>query len=228
LRARALVPFLVGLSVAGSAAGSPARAQAPALAPAETAGPSPTLAAPTAPIARRRPIVALLFVGVQSIQNEGSRTGPGLRLGLIGGGRLGRGLSLNGEVAYDVLNPDLSLPGVTFYNFEAALAPLFHLPLPRGLEALIGPKLGLFRAGASGQGERQTTDGVYTGLLVGANLGAFVRVSQRNQIELGGLLGFDLEKALACRVNGDVGGTSCSAGALSVQEIVSASAGVLF
>lgn len=226
MRARAFLPFLVGLVIAGAAGGSTARAQAPA--PAASEAPSPTLAAPPPPIARRHPIVALLFVGVQSIQNEGSRTGPGLRLGLIAGGRLRGGLSLDGELAYDVLNPDLSLSGVTFYNFQAAAAPLFHLPLPRGVEALIGPKLGLFRAGASGQGERQTTDGVYTGLLVGANLGAFARVAQSNQIELGALVGFDLEKALACRVNGDVGGTSCSAGALPVQEIVSASAGVLF
>jgi len=228
LRARGLVPFLVGLAVAGLAGGPTARAQETAPAATGAAPPLPALAAP-APLERQRRVLALLFAGVQSIQNDGSSTGLGLRLGLVLGGRLDHRFSINGELSYDLLNPDHSVPGVIFYNFEAAAAPFFHLSLPWGTEALLGPKLGLFRAGASGQGERDATDAVYTGLLVGANLGAFVEISRRNEIEVGALVGFDLEKALGCRLNGNVGnGASCAAGDLPAQEIVSASAGVLF
>lgn len=220
------MPFVVGLTVAGLAGGPTARAQE---APAAAAGVAPSAPAAPAPLGRQRRILALLSAGLQSIQNDGSPTGPGLRLGLVLGGRLDDRFSINGEVAYDLLNPDHAVPGVIFYNFEAAAAPLFHLSLPRGTEALLGPKLGLFRAGASGQGERDATDAVYTGLLVGANLGAFVQVSRRNEIEVGALVGLDLEKALSCRLAGNVGnGASCTAGDLPVQGILSASAGVLF
>jgi hypothetical protein len=213
LGARRLVPFVLGLAVAGLASGSKVRAQ-------EAAPP---------PLEPHRQVLGLLFAGVQSIQNQGSSTGPGLRLGLVLGGRIDSRLSINAQVSYDILNPDRAVPGVSFYNFAAAAAPLFELSLPRGMRALVGPKLGLFRAGASGQGERDASDAVYTGLLVGANLGAFVRVSRRNEIDVGGLVGLDLEKALSCRVNGNVGnGASCAASGLPVQEIISASAGVLF
>lgn len=222
------MPFVVGLAAAALAGGDPARAQEVPAASTEAGPPSAALAAP-APFGRQRRILALLSAGLQSIQNDGSPTGLGLRLGLVLGGRLDDRFSLNGEVVYDLLDPDHAVPGVIFYNFEASAAPLFHLPLPWGTEALLGPKLGLFRAGASGQGERDATDAVYTGLLLGANLGAFVQVSRRNEIEVGALVGFDLEKALSCGLNGNVGnGASCTASALPVQEIISASAGVLF
>jgi hypothetical protein len=228
LRARRLVPFLVGLAVAGLARGSTGRAQEIPPAADGTAPSSAALAA-LPPLERHRRVLALLSAGVQSIQNEGSPTGPGLRLGLLLGGRLDNRFSINAELVYDVLNPDRAVPGVTFYDFEAVAAPLLHLSLPRGMQALAGPKLGLFRAGASGQGERDASDAVYTGLLVGANLGAFVRISRRNEIDVGGLVGLDLEKAFSCSVNGNVGnGVSCAAAELPVQELVSVSAGVLF
>ena len=69
--------------------------------------------------------------------------------------------SINGELRFDVLNPNNVNSGydVTMLELDLAVSPLFHVPFPNG-EFVVGPKLGLF-AGATGREvwRRQLRDG---------------------------------------------------------------------
>jgi hypothetical protein len=170
------------------------------------------------------------FIGVHSIQNSDVDTGPGLRVGGIGGLRLSDQLSLNGEVLYDLVNPNASLSGVSIYNVQVAAAPFFHAPVGPTADVIVGPKLGFFRYAASfdaGYGYTSSDFGE-NGLLVGVNAGGFFRVSP--MLSIGGLLTFDFEDALSCSGNDAYGYTtyvytSCRKESL---KMLSATAGILF
>ena len=87
---------------------------------------TPALQQP-APLPPRNPWLAMGFVGIHSFQNADLATGPGLRVGGIGGLRVNDQLSFNGEIVYDFVNPNSSLSGISFYNFQIAAAPFYHL-----------------------------------------------------------------------------------------------------
>jgi len=210
-------------------AGAPADPNAPpgAYPPPPAAGPPPTVAQP-APLTHN-PWLALPFLGIQSIQNSGSGTGPGLRVGGIGGLRASDQLSINGELVYDVINVNNSVPGESVYNFQFAAAPFYHLQASPTAEILLGPKVGFFRYGASASSYYGTVDEGINGLVVGANAGGFFRLS--NLLALGGMVNFDFEKPLSC--SGSVGGYStygsgCDASQIDSVKMISATVGALF
>jgi hypothetical protein len=149
-----------------------------------------------------KPFVLLPFIGLQSVQNNNSGTGPGLRVGGLVGGRLSEQLSFNGELLFDLENFSNVPAGESesAYFIQFALAPLFHVQASPSAEIVIGPKLGLFFEHASVSGNIGTYNlnlsGSTEGLLVGANLGAFFRLS--DALSLGGLINFDYMKMEWC------------------------------
>jgi hypothetical protein len=241
-RSLGVVSFVAGLSLFGLAS---ARAQDAAPAgypppPADPNAPPPgTYAAAPPPAAPpgayqpvpmappRSPWLILPFLGVQSIQNTGSGTGPGVRIGGIAGTRYGDQLSLNGELVYDVVNYDGPYTGVTSYNIQVAAAPFFHLPVGPMADVVVGPKVGYYRYGFSyDDGYGNTADFGYNGLLLGANAGAFFRMSP--MLALGGLVSFDWEKPVSCSGGDGYGAYYAACNTNDSLKMVSVGAGVLF
>ena len=212
--------FAVGLLVCGVASLQAARAQdaepsagdpsaTPSTDPNAPPGAHPVAPPAGAPPAVQqsgeasyKPYLLLPFVGLQSVQNENSGTGPGLRIGGFAGGRLAEQFSFNGELLFDLENFTNLPPGVSesSYIIQFAAAPLFHIPASPTAEIVIGPKLGLFfeHFSASGSGGTYAVNvsGSAEGLLLGANLGAFFRLS--DALSLGGLVNFDYMKPEWC------------------------------
>jgi hypothetical protein len=113
---------------------------------------------------------------------------------------LNQRISINGEVAVDVVNvsqraSDLSSESI----LQISVAPLVHLPV--GSSVLVaGPKVGIKRSWSSGsarlQGMTFDVDVDSFGWLVGANLGGFVGIYKR--MAVGGLFNFDYQNLISC------------------------------
>jgi hypothetical protein len=152
-----------------------------------------------------KPFVLMPFVGVQSIQNANSNTGPGLRIGGVVGARMTDQFSFNGELLFDLENFSNVPPGFdeSAYFIQAAAAPLFHVQASPTAEIVLGPKLGMFvdHVSASGGLGAYTVNlsGNAEGYLLGANVGAFFRVS--DALSLGGLVNFDYLREEWCSAN---------------------------
>jgi len=187
---------------------------------------APAIAQPAPP--PRNPWLAMGFIGVHSFQGDNFATGPGLRVGGIGGLRVNDQLSFNGELVYDVVNPNDSVSGISFYNFQVAAAPFYHLQASPTAEVVIGPKVGFYRFAASGGNSYYSVDSGDNGLVLGANVGAFVRVSPL--VAIGGMLSFDYEKPLSCSTNSAYYsyGNSCDTSAEPTPKLLSVAAGALF
>ncbi len=152
-----------------------------------------------------KPYLLMPFIGVQSEQNDNSNTGPGLRVGGLFGGRINEQFSFNGELLFDWENLSNIPAGLnaSAYFIQLGAAPLFHGQVSPTAEIVIGPKLGFFFAHASESGTfaGMTLDGSASteGLVLGANLGAFFRLS--DSLSLGGLFNFDYLRAEWCTVS---------------------------
>jgi hypothetical protein len=212
-----IASFAAGLLLCGIASSRPARAQdaePQAGNPAATASTDPNAAPSGAyqvpppggatPAVQQsgappyKPFVLMPFIGFQSIQNENSGTGPGLRIGGLVGSRINEQFSFNGELSFDLWNLS-DVPAnasESVYLLQFAAAPLFHLQASPTAEIVLGPKLGLFVQHASLSYYGQAASSGAEGLLVGANLGAFFRVS--DALSLGGLVNFDYMKMEWC------------------------------
>ena len=108
-RSTRIVSFAAGLLVWGIASLQAARAQdADPNAPPPGASQVPPGGAPPAVersgAAPYKPFVLMPFVGIQSIQNDNSGTGPGLRIGGLVGARINEQFSFNGELLFDLEN----------------------------------------------------------------------------------------------------------------------------
>ncbi len=237
------VSFVAGLLVCGIASLPAARAQdaePPAGYP-----PAPPVVDPNAPppgaspapqpggappavqqsgAASYKPFLLMPFIGIQSIQNENSGTGPGLRVGGLIGARLSDQFSFNGELLFDLWNISNVPTGISesAYVVQFAAAPLFHVQASPTAEIVVGPKLGGFfeHASISGSYGGLTLDssGSAEGLLVGANLGAFFRLS--DALSLGGLLNFDYMRMEWC--SNDAGNCTPSTDGLKVISFTGA------
>ena len=182
-----------------------------------------------APPPPHNPWVAMAFIGVHSFQNDNFATGPGLRIGGIGGLRVNDQFSFNGEIVYDFVNLNASPSGISVYNFQIAAAPFFHLQASPSAEVVIGPKIGFYRFAISGSDDYgSSVDSGDNGLVLGANVGAFVRLSPL--VAIGGMLSFDYEKPLSCSTNSTYGvyASGCDTSAEPSPKMISAAAGALF
>ena len=153
-----------------------------------------------------KPFLLMPFIGLQSDQSASSSdTGPGLRVGGLVGGRINEQFSFNGELLFDWENLNDIPPGVSAsaYLIQFAAAPLFHVQASPTAEIVVGPKLGLFFGHVSSSqsfgGLTQDMSGSSEGLLLGANLGAFFRVSEA--LSVGGLFNFDYMRAEWCSLS---------------------------
>jgi hypothetical protein len=212
--------FVAGILVSGFASLPGARAQdaeppagyPPATAPTDpNAAPPGAYAAAPAPSARPpaaqtaavaySPAVLMPFIGIHSIQNDNSGTGPGLRVGGLVGARMSDQFSFNGEALFDLWNPSNVPAGasVSAYVIQVSAAPLFHLQASPIAEIVLGPKLGFFYDHADISAYGTDLNGGSEGFLVGANLGAFFRVS--DALSLGALFNFDYLRAEWCSNN---------------------------
>jgi len=188
--------LISGRAAAEPAANQPAAAE-PVAAPSPEAAAQPTPRVAAAPAATRAPAAAPRWregfqfvpsIGVHSIQGDGGEgTGPGLRVGLMGGQRVIELLSLNVSLVYDRANIDT--PQASGNAFDIGFSPLFHFPLEK-LEIVAGPVAGIFL--------NQLTFGTSSdawsyGWTAGANAGAMFQVGSR--VHLGGILNFSLHNA---------------------------------
>jgi hypothetical protein len=163
---------------------APAPAPVAAAAPPGWPAPAPT----RAPNPHRRRLVALPYVGINSYQGDsGKGVDPGLHIGALLGGRIGRIFSINGELTFDFLNLSNTAPDASSFSLDIDLAvsPLFHIPVKR-VELVVGPKLGLELNVRSFTQADMTSTGRSLGTVFGLNTGAFVSVSRG--VALGGML----------------------------------------
>ena len=167
-----------------------------------------------------KPAVLMPFIGIHSIQNDGVNTGPGLRVGGIVGARLSDQFSFNGEALFDLWNPSNVPSGasVSAYVIQVSAAPLYHAQISPTAEIVVGPKLGFFYDHQSTSGNvygiALDSSSNFEGLLLGANLGAFFRLS--DALSLGGLVNFDYMRAEWCS---NSGGGTCTTGGDGLKVI---------
>ena len=160
-------------------------------------------------------------VGVHSIQGDaGQSKGPGLRLGLMAGSRMGEAWSLNVGFAFDKVNWDV--PNASDYVFDLGFNPLFHFPNGK-LEIVAGPVLGVFLDKGAVEAGTLVTDTWTYGWTLGANAGLLFPVGSKARV--GGLLNFFLRNPIkACITGADMclseGLTSPKVLALSVAAIL--------
>jgi hypothetical protein len=175
------------------------------------------------------PLVAMPFLGVESIQNSAATgEGPGLRIGGIVGARLNDLVSINGEAAFDLSNLNNVPAGdsASEYTFQLSFAPLIHLVPPAApIEIALGPKLGFFHVGESVSQNGAEQDASLTGWLAGLNVAVFGRLS--DTLSLGGLFSFDYEKATTCSISPDTFG-NCSTDGADGIKVIAFSAAALF
>jgi hypothetical protein len=183
-------------------------------------------------VASRSSVVAMPFLGVESIQNSSATDeGPGLRLGVILGVRLNDQVSLNGEAVLDISNLENVAPGVdaSEHTFQLAVAPLFHIITPGApVELALGPKIGFFHVGASSSdGVGDELDATADGWLVGLNAALFGRLS--DSVAMGGLFSFDYERATTCSFGGSTGAYygTCSTNGEGIK-VISFNAAAMF
>jgi hypothetical protein len=132
---------------------------------------------------------------------------PGLRTGLLLGGRLGPQVSGNAELVIDLLNPDTPEGvSITEFFFDLTFSPLLHAPLSPTTQFVLGPKLGVFMLAesASAQGESATVWG--WGWVVGANAGI---VASQGSTRLGVLTSFTARNPLKVCIDTATSGEQC-------------------
>ena len=157
-------------------------------------------------------------VGLHSIQGDSGRgSGPGLRLGLLAGSRMGEIWSLNIGFAFDVGNKDA--PDTSDYVFDIGFSPLFHFPLER-VEIVAGPIAGVFvDKGAAGAGTFAADTWTY-GWTAGANAGVLFQAGSK--VRLGGLFNFFVRSPFkSCLTAG--GTDTCFSDNLPSQKVLSLS-----
>jgi hypothetical protein len=166
------------------------------------------------------------MIGINSFQGDSGRgTGPGLRLGLLGGSRLSEHLSLNIGFAFDVVNLDVP-PGANAsrYVFDVGFNPLFHFPLQK-LDIVAGPLAGVFvDSGSTSSGGFSARTWAY-GWTGGVNAGVLFPVSPK--VRLGGLANFYVRNPFKVCVTANGMDTCASSGVDSVKTLALSLAALL-
>jgi hypothetical protein len=137
------------------------------------------------------------------VGDSGDGMDPGLRLGGILGGHVIPELSLNGELAIDILNPKNG-SDVTAVMADVMFSPLFHFGAPQ-IEVIVGPRLGVFGYSVSQSGSSSSFSA--SGLSYGFNLGVAFPVGN---VAIGGLLAYTGRHATEVCYTSSSGSESCS------------------
>ena len=149
--------------------------------------------------------LAMLTLGVNSVVGSDSDYfSSGFSMGGIFGGHLSRDLSLNGEIAINILNPDTASSDSTFVLVDFAFSPFYHFG-QGNMEFMLGPKIGGYGLAVTYDG----SDDKYSesGLLYGFNAAVFFQLSQT--MAIGGLLNYTGHHPTKACVTYD-GAESCS------------------
>jgi hypothetical protein len=177
--------------------------------------------------AARRGLLFMPFAGVHIIQGIAADDfGAGGRLGFLLGTRLDHRVSLNVELAMDILSPNAPAPmtSLSGHDLTIAFSPLFHAE-GRTAELVVGPKLGFwsdnFTATANGMNARASQ----SGWAYGANVGAFTAVA--DSVEVGLLLAYQFTAAVQTCVH-ETTTHECMVTGAFPPEILSFSAAALF
>jgi hypothetical protein len=122
------------------------------------------------------------------VGDAGDSFDPGFRIGTILGGHVMPEVSLNGELAIDIMNPKNVPSGmsVTEVIVDVVFSPLFHFGTDQ-IEGFVGPRLGTFAMSASVSYQGTSMDGSVRGLAYGFNLGVAIPVGD---MAIGGLLSY--------------------------------------
>jgi hypothetical protein len=151
---------------------------------------APALAQEAPPPPQKRGFVAVFYTGATVFLGGAARDlDPGLRLGAILGGRVHPRISLGGELALDVLNPqETGSRDVSIAELDLSFSPLLHVPAGK-LELVAGPRVGVWVGSQTLRTNGQTvTTGRSGGGVLGLNLGLFAPISRA--ASLGGLVSF--------------------------------------
>jgi hypothetical protein len=139
-------------------------------------------------------MLVMPFIGLHAVEGIAADDyDAGLRLGTLLGTRLEAPVSLNVEVAFDILSPkkqvgDRSISG---HDLTVAFAPLFHGSAGPG-ELVVGPKLGYWSSSITEDnsnvvGQVQASQ---TGWAFGFNVGGFGAVS--DVVAIGAMLSYQM------------------------------------
>jgi hypothetical protein len=106
------------------------------------------------------------------VGDSGDGLDPGFRIGAILGGRVLPELSLNGEIAIDVMNPSHVQSGVdvSIVMVDFVFSPLFHFGNDH-VEGFVGPRIGGFLMEGSSSYQSRSMEGSASGIAYGLNVG---------------------------------------------------------
>jgi hypothetical protein len=137
--------------------------------------------------ARRRGLLAIPFLGIHSIQGLAADDfGIGGRVGTLLGVHVDPLVSLNVELAIDILNPlsKGSTASQSGHDLTIAFSPLFHVA-GTAAELVMGPKLGYWSENFTITDDmRMTTRASAWGWAIGGNIGAFANVNEHAAVGL--------------------------------------------
>jgi hypothetical protein len=130
----------------------------------------------------RSGLLVMPFVGVH--RPSGDAFDIGFRAGFLAGYHVFPVVSVNGELAFDLMNANnvSETDYVKAYVADLVLSPLYHLEFAWG-EIVVGPRMGAFRSACSGNNQQE----IAHGLAYGLNAGVFGRA---DAMALGALLAY--------------------------------------
>jgi hypothetical protein len=143
--------------------------------------------------------LALPYIGINSFGGDNAgNIDTGLRIGTFLGGRISDVVSLNGELTFDLMNPEVPADThVTETMAHVTLSPLFHVDAG-SLELVIGPKFGFWSLRADVSSTDLSGNLDQRGWTLGVNAGLFFPVGG-GPTELGLLFSYaTLEITHAC------------------------------
>jgi hypothetical protein len=164
----------------------------------------------------RRGVLVMPFAGAHTIQGivaDDYDAGP--RFGALFGAHAAPFLSLNLELAMDLLSPKVQ-PGtptrgldVSGQDFTIAFSPLFHASSGIG-EFVVGPKLGFWGSGIDvTQAGAETIQLSQTGWAFGFNMGAFAGMA--DQAAIGALVSYQMTHLSQSCLRSSISGMCTSA-----------------
>jgi hypothetical protein len=165
--------------------------------------------------------ILMLDVGLHTLVGDGSDNFyPGLRTGLLVGGRLGRQVSGNAEVVVDLLNPDTpSGVSVTEVFFDLTFSPLLHVPLSPTTQFILGPRLGVFYLHESASFQAQSVTVWGWGWALGGNAGI---LSAQSTTRVGVLASFNARSPMkVCADSSSIAETCAPAEDLHAAKMLS-------
>ncbi len=165
--------------------------------------------------------VVMFNAGTHIFVGDGSGAlDPGLRAGMLLGGRMGEQISGNAELVVDLLNPNTTGDvSVTELMFDLTFSPLLHFPVNPSTQFLFGPRLGFFYLTESASSMGASASAWGWGWVLGLNA-AFVTALENNR-RIGILTSFSGRLPEKVCVSGSQFPEMCATEGLKAAKLVS-------